>query len=94
MSQLVESIKIFNGKVYNIAGHEKRANLARLELFGRIDPLNIGKNINIPAEFSTGLVKDVYKRQDQYLLLLWLHMSVDMPSNMILLTVCLLLDQN
>jgi 4-amino-4-deoxychorismate lyase len=57
MSLLVESIKIFNGKVYNIAGHEKRANLARFELFGRIDPLNIGKNINIPAEFSTGLVK-------------------------------------
>ena len=35
-----------------------------------------------------------YIMEDQYLLLLWLHMSVDMPSNMILLTVCLLLDQN
>jgi 4-amino-4-deoxychorismate lyase len=57
MSLLVESIKIFNGKVYNIAGHEKRANLARLQLFACIDPLNIRKNINIPAEFSTGLVK-------------------------------------
>lgn len=57
MSLLVESIKIFNGKVYNIAGHEKRANLARFELFGRIDPLKIRKNIKIPAEFSKGLVK-------------------------------------
>lgn len=57
MSLLVESIKIYNGKVYNIAGHEKRANLARFELIGCVDPLNIGKQINIPAEFSIGLVK-------------------------------------
>lgn len=57
MSQLVESIKIFNGRMYNIAGHEERANRSRLELFGCVNPLNIRRSVTVPAEFSKGLVK-------------------------------------
>ena len=57
MSLLVESIKIFNGRMYNIAGHEERANRSRLELFGCVKPLNIRRLVTVPAEFSKGLVK-------------------------------------
>ena len=46
----------------------------------------------VQVVMGQGFLSDHYNpvMEDQYLLLRWLHMSVDMPSNMIQLTVCLL----
>jgi 4-amino-4-deoxychorismate lyase len=57
MSLLVESIKILNGRMHHIEGHEERANRSRLSLFGSVPPLNIRRSVALPAEFAKGLVK-------------------------------------
>jgi 4-amino-4-deoxychorismate lyase len=57
MSLLLESIKILNGKVYNLTLHEQRANRSRKMLFGIERPLNLRKAIVVPEKFKTGLVK-------------------------------------
>ncbi len=57
MSLLLESIKILNGKVYNMTFHEQRANHSRKMLFGIERPLNMKKAIVVPEEFKRGLVK-------------------------------------
>ena len=57
MSLLVESIKIYNGRIYNIALHEARANQARAALWGITQKLDLRKHIIIPDTFKTGLVK-------------------------------------
>lgn len=57
MCRLVESIKIYNGRLYNIAGHENRANTSRKALFNSVRPLHLQKSIHLPPEYSKGLVK-------------------------------------
>lgn len=57
MSLLLESIKILNGKVYNVTFHEQRANRSRKMIFGLERPLNLKKAIVVPEEFKKGLVK-------------------------------------
>ena len=57
MSLLVESIKIYNGRMYNIALHEARANQARAALWGITQKLDLRKHIIIPDTCKTGLVK-------------------------------------
>lgn len=57
MSQLIETIKIYKGRVYNIAYHDKRLNRSRYELFDRSDFIKLRPLINIPAKYGQGLVK-------------------------------------
>ena len=57
MSLLVESIKIYNGRIYNIALHEARANQARAALWGINQKIDLRKHIIIPDTCKTGLVK-------------------------------------
>lgn len=57
MSLLVESIKIYNGRMYNIAQHEARAKQARAALWGITQKLDLRKHIIIPDTCKTGLVK-------------------------------------
>ena len=57
MSLLVESIKIYNGRMYNIALHEARANQARAALWGINQKIDLRKHIIIPDTCKTGLVK-------------------------------------
>ncbi len=57
MSLLLESIKILNGKLYNMTLHEQRANRSRKMLFGIERPLYLKKVIVVPEEFKKGLVK-------------------------------------
>jgi 4-amino-4-deoxychorismate lyase len=57
MSLLLESIKILNGKVYNLSLHEQRANRSRKMLLGMDKPIGFKKSLWIPEEFKKGLVK-------------------------------------
>jgi len=57
MSLLVESIKILNGRIYNLRLHEERANLTRKQLYGLSRALDLRSNIIIPEEYKKGLVK-------------------------------------
>lgn len=57
MSQLVESIKILNGKVYNIDYHQKRFEKSQHELFGIKSSMILKNIINIPLPYQHGLVK-------------------------------------
>lgn len=57
MSRLVETIKISNGRIFHLDLHNNRCRLARKELFGIEDKLDIKKFISIPADQKTGLFK-------------------------------------
>ncbi len=57
MSQLIESIKILDGRVYNLHFHEIRANMSRMSLFGIQDPLNIKKVLSKLQIPKKGLLK-------------------------------------
>lgn len=57
MSHLVESIKIYNGKIYNLGLHEARLNRSRMELFGCAHVIRLRKMIEIPDDHKFGLVK-------------------------------------
>lgn len=57
MSQLIETIKILNGRVYNIKYHNRRCNKSRLDLFGVKTQINLRPFIRVPQTFKRGLVK-------------------------------------
>jgi 4-amino-4-deoxychorismate lyase len=57
MSQLIESIKILNGKIHHLSLHEARANHSRKILFGSKSSISLRPYINIPQDFRSGLVK-------------------------------------
>lgn len=57
MSLLVESIKILNGRCYNLALHEARLNRSRFEVFGISDKCHLMQYIQVPEAYSYGLVK-------------------------------------
>lgn len=57
MCLLVESIKIDNGEICNLALHNKRFNNARKEVFGAKIDLDLDWVIRIPAEYREGIVK-------------------------------------
>jgi len=52
--KLLETVKIENGKIFNIEFHNRRMNLARAELFNCTDSLDLAEHI-VPGE--TGLVR-------------------------------------
>ena len=58
MSLLIESIKILNGRLYNIERHELRLNNSRkVSISKHVKPIHLSDHIIIPPEFQTGLVK-------------------------------------
>ncbi len=57
MSLLIESIKIFNGRIYNLNRHQQRMNNSRKALFGIDIPISLRSKILIPALYHTGLIK-------------------------------------
>lgn len=68
MSLLIESIKIFNGRIYNFRRHENRIQRSRVALISKdITPIPLRKYIEIPIDLRQGLVKCriVYKEDIQ-----------------------------
>ena len=65
MSQLIETIKILNGRVYNIKYHNERCNRSRKALFDSTSKINLRKSIIIPKPFRKGLVKCRITFKDQ-----------------------------
>jgi len=57
MCQLVESLKLKNGKIINAEYHQNRMNRARLELFPEAEPLVILTAISIPDNCTSGVFK-------------------------------------
>lgn len=57
MTLLVETIKIFNGRRYNLDGHESRVRRSRKRLFGVNSKIGLKKKIIVPDKFKSGLVK-------------------------------------
>lgn len=54
---LVESIKIFEGKAWNVEYHNYRMNKSRRELFGVTRMLDLNNYIKLPAGLGNGLYK-------------------------------------
>lgn len=57
MYRLVESLKINDGKIYNIEFHNLRINKTRNELFGKQNLIDLTNEILIPDQFKSGMVK-------------------------------------
>lgn len=57
MYQLFETIKIFNGEIYNVEYHNRRMNNSRNALFGCRDEIDLSVHIEAPNEFRSGLIK-------------------------------------
>ncbi len=57
MSRLVESIKIKNGRIYNIKAHNHRFNRTRMQLWKINKKINLKNLIHLPKRYQTGLVK-------------------------------------
>lgn len=57
MSLLFESIKIFNGRIFNIIHHNNRLNESRKRLFNRGDLIDLNTVIKIPKRMREGLFK-------------------------------------
>lgn len=54
---MIESIRVFNRKVYHIRWHNERCNASRKSLFGCNDLINLRKIIIIPDDLPDGLFK-------------------------------------
>lgn len=57
MSQLVETIKCYNGELVNLRYHQSRFNLARKAHFRPCNEIDISGSINVPKKYSKGLYK-------------------------------------
>ena len=58
MSLLIESIKIFNGRIYNLRRHENRIQRSRVALISKdVTPISLRSHIEIPSDLRQGLVK-------------------------------------
>ena len=57
MCRLLETIKIKQGKIYNLSYHQKRFNLARQELLGKRDAVLLVDHIKPPAELFHCTIK-------------------------------------
>ncbi|MBM4176537.1 MAG: hypothetical protein FJ213_10260 [Ignavibacteria bacterium] len=57
MSQLFETIKIFNGKIFNLQYHNRRMNNSRKILLGLENEIDLSEFIRIPEKFRSSLVK-------------------------------------
>lgn len=57
MSRFVESIKILNGRYYNLKGHQLRMLETQKHFYGQSHFIDLRKYINIPENFKKGLLK-------------------------------------
>ena len=57
MSPLVESIKLKDGKLFNLEYHQSRMNNALAELFPETRAIDLAKVISIPEDCSQGIFK-------------------------------------
>lgn len=57
MSRFLETIKVFERRLYNIELHNERFNRTRREMFGITEEYDLGQYIHIPANLSEGLYK-------------------------------------
>jgi len=57
MSLLVESIKVWNGRLCHMKYHEARVNKARKGICNVDIPIHLKEKIFVPSEFKKGLVK-------------------------------------
>lgn len=57
MSLFLETIKIINGRRMNLSGHNQRMNSTRKDVFHTTDILDLRSIIQVPENYSSGLVK-------------------------------------
>jgi 4-amino-4-deoxychorismate lyase len=57
MIRLIESIRIFNGRISHLNLHENRCNESRAKLWDLSNAINLRKKMIIPTNFLDGLVK-------------------------------------
>jgi len=57
MSLLVESIKLCDGKLFNLEYHQQRLNRTMVERFPEATPIDLANAISIPENCSLGLFK-------------------------------------
>lgn len=57
MSLLLESIKVYNKRLYNIEYHNVRMNNSRAELFNAKEQIDLSKIISVPENLSNDLYK-------------------------------------
>jgi 4-amino-4-deoxychorismate lyase len=57
MSPLVESIKLKDGKLFNLSYHQNRMNGALAELFPKTEAIDLATVISIPETCSSGIFK-------------------------------------
>lgn len=57
MSRLLESIKVYNKRLYNIEHHNVRMNNSRAELFNTREQIDLSKIISLPDDLSNELYK-------------------------------------
>ena len=57
MSRLLESIKVYNKRLYNIEHHNVRMNNSRAELFNTKEQIDLSRIISVPVELSNELYK-------------------------------------
>ena len=69
MKELFETIKIEDGKIFNLKWHNQRLNRSRLELFSLYKPLNLEKYIDAPPKglYRCRVVYDVDIKSVEYL---------------------------
>jgi len=57
MSPLIESLKLKNGVLLNLAYHQRRINRSMDELFPKAERIDLAKEITIPGRYLTGFYK-------------------------------------
>jgi len=57
INRLLETIRVENGRFYNLPYHSKRFNAARKELFGISEPLDLAQVLKLPGLFGKGTYK-------------------------------------
>ena len=57
MCQLLETIKLEDGQLFNLTYHNRRMNAARRELFGITSPIDLAEYIQIPETCIDGLYR-------------------------------------
>lgn len=57
MCQLVESLKLKNGRIQNLEYHQDRMNRTRSELFSEKAKIDLEKEISIPEKCTSGIFK-------------------------------------
>jgi len=57
MCQLLETIKLEDGQLFNLAYHNRRMNAARRELFGITSPIDLAESVQIPEACIDGLYR-------------------------------------